>query len=167
MSIDQLYERDDKALYSCISISNGFNSSILIARRNIDPHNYRVHMLNILYCTTNRQIGKEFCAKNRRNVSSLRAHYGSDSAHAVDGTQGCWLRVRISLGTCISSGALQTKGSQHILYVILLHSVLFLLNLPFLLNNTLYLSVTDTKSGIYKPLLKGRINKLPINCGLN
>jgi hypothetical protein len=88
--------------------------------------------------------------KSGQNITFLKTDYGSDSGHTVDGTQGCRLRARISLGTCISSGALHTKGSQHSLYVLLLHSVLFLLKLPFLLNNLLHLPVTDTKSGIYK-----------------
>lgn len=72
-------------------------------------------MLNILYSRTNRHIEKEFGPKNGPNVNSLRTDFGSDSGLTVDGTQGCRLRARISLGTRISSGALHTKGCQHIL----------------------------------------------------
>jgi hypothetical protein len=89
---------DDRARYSCLSISDGFNSGILIARSNIDLNSYRVNMLNVLYFRTNRHIEKEFGPKNGPDINALRTDYSSDSGHAVDGTQGCGLRVKFLPG---------------------------------------------------------------------
>jgi hypothetical protein len=86
-------------------------------------------MLNILHYRKNKHIAKALGPKSGQKVNCLRRNYGIDGGHTADGHSGCRLRARMSLGTCVSSGALHTKGSLRTIYVLLLYSVLLLLNL--------------------------------------